>query len=138
MAGVARVTVSLEPDLLKRFERLSREQGFPTRSEAIKDAIRRRIMEEEWSGGEQAAGAVAIVYDHHRSAVLRRLTHVQHDFTDVIISVQHVHLDHRHCLEFIAVRGKSKDIRNLVRRLRSVKGLMHSEMLITATGEHVH
>lgn len=137
MATLARFSVSVEEDLLRRFDRLSRAEGYPTRSEAVKDCMRQKLVAREWTGGREVAGAVALVYDHHRRALVSRLMAVQHDFSRVIVSVQHVHLDHDHCLELVVVRGAAERIRTLVARLKSVKGLKHTALMMTTTGKGV-
>ena len=46
-------------------------------------------------------------------ALSEKLTDIQHDFHKVILSTLHLHLDHDHCLEVLAVRGKSAAVRRL-------------------------
>jgi CopG family nickel-responsive transcriptional regulator len=60
---------------------------------------------------------------------------VQHDFGSVIVSTQHVHLDHHHCLEIVVVKGKSTEIRELVGVFKSMKGVKHNALVMTAIGE---
>jgi CopG family nickel-responsive transcriptional regulator len=134
MAGRARFTVSVDEHLLERFDELSRREGFATRSEAITDCMRRRAVEKEWAAGKEVAGAVGLVYDHHRRALVSRLMDIQHDFGHLIVSTQHIHLDHDNCLELVVVRGKAGEIRKLVARLKSVKGLKHQALMTTTTG----
>lgn len=135
MAGRARFSVSVEQELLKRFDRLTRKEGFPTRSEAVKDCMHQRLVAKEWVAGEEVAGAVGLVYDHHRRALVGRLMSIQHDFGRIIVSTQHIHLDHDNCLEMVVVKGKARDIRDLVSRFKSVKGLKHHALMMTTTGK---
>jgi CopG family nickel-responsive transcriptional regulator len=135
MAGRARFSVSVDERLLKQFDSLTRREGFPTRSEAITDCMHQRLVAREWAAGEEVAGAVALVYDHHRAALVGRLMSIQHDFGNIVVSTQHIHLDHDNCLELVVVRGKARDIRNLVSRLKSVKGFKHHALMATTTGK---
>ena len=96
--------------------------------------MRRRAVEKEWAAGKEVAGAVGLVYDHHRRALVSRLMDIQHDFGHLIVSTQHIHLDHDNCLELVVVRGKAGEIRKLVSRLKSVKGLKHQALMTTTTG----
>jgi CopG family nickel-responsive transcriptional regulator len=59
---------------------------------------------------------------------------MQHDHGEVILSSQHVHLDHHHCLEIVAVRGKASQVRRLADQLRGAKGVMHGTLSMTTTG----
>ena len=134
MANLRRISISLDDSLLKRFDRHVGRQGYPTRSEAIKALMRQNLVEDEWSRDRDVAGAISIVYDHHKRGLTDRLTDVQHDFGTVIVSTQHVHLDHDHCLEIIVVRGDARRIRKLATALRAVKGITHNALVMTTTG----
>lgn len=135
MPGVTRFSVSIEPELLERFDRLVASEGYPTRSEAVKALVRQALVGQEWVRGRSVAGAVTLVYDHHKRSLLQGVMDVQHDFGDVVVATQHVHLDHHNCLEVITVRGKVKRIREFVAALKAVKGLKHSALVMTSTGE---
>jgi len=134
MAGRARFSVSVEEELLRQFDRTTRREGFATRSEAIMDCMRRRAVEKQWAAGKEVAGAIGLVYDHHRRALVARLVDIQHDFGEAIVCTQHIHLDHDNCLELVVVKGSAKKIRALVERFKSVKGLKHSELMMSTTG----
>ena len=134
MTDLTRVSISLETELLERFDRLAALQGYPTRSEALKGLMRSDLVQAQWVHGRSVAGAVTLVYDHHRRNVVSRLLDVQHDFHSVIVSTQHVHLDHNHCLEIVVVKGSASRIRRLLAALKSVKGIKHSALVMTAVG----
>ena len=89
------------------------------------DLIRASLVQTEWRAGDEVAGAVVLVYDHHTRDVVKRLMDLQHDCHHSILSTQHIHLDHNNCLEVVAVRGKADEIDAMVKRLKSVKGLKH-------------
>ncbi len=137
MSQVARITISIEEPLLKQFESFVAGNGYPTRSEAIKGLMRKALIEEEWQKGTDVAGAISIVYDHHKSGVLRKLVDVQHDFGSLIVCTQHVHLDHHNCMEVLVVRGRAVGIRSLLSKLKSIKGLKHSSLMMATTGKGV-
>jgi CopG family nickel-responsive transcriptional regulator len=126
--------MSLERDLLRLFDNFVEGEGFPTRSEAIKDAIRKRLVGKKWKGGGDVAAAVAIVYDQRKTRLLQRLTAIRQRFNRIIIVAQNIHLDTTNCLESLIVQGKADEIRQLSRQLRSVKGLKHSEIIVIASG----
>lgn len=137
MSKLVRMSVSLEEDLLRRFDRHVKREGYPTRSEAMKALMRQGLVEREWDVDGHVAGAVTLVYDHHKRGLSRRLTDIQHDFGPVIISTQHVHLDHDHCMEVIVVRGKASRIHDLVAALKSIKGIMHHSLSMTSAGRRL-
>jgi len=132
---LVRFGVSLENDLLDKFDALIGERGYASRSEALRDLIRGMLIERTWKAGEEVAGAVTLVYDHHRKDLMSRITDVQHDYHHLIISTQHIHLDHDHCLEIIAVRGRAGDLSRLADSLRSIKGVIHGTVSMSSAGQ---
>ena len=132
--SLTRFSVSLEEELMRRFDAKIKKEHCPTRSKAVGDLIRESLVQTEWQAGKEVAGAIVLVYDHHTGNVLKALTEAQHDCHGVIISTQHIHLDHDNCLEIIAVRGQPPVIEALVKRLKSVKGLKHVSLAAGTTG----
>ena len=51
------------------------------------------------------------------------LTHLQHNYTDIINSSTHVHLDHHNCLEILAVKGDASRIKALADSLEVIRGI---------------
>jgi CopG family nickel-responsive transcriptional regulator len=134
MARIVRFGVSLDKGLLDKFDALIAERGYASRSKAFRDLIRGSLIEKTWKKGDVVAGAVTLVYDHHRKDLMDRITDLQHDFHRLIISTQHIHLDHDHCLEIIAVRGRAGEVERLADRLRSVKGVKHGTVSMSSAG----
>ena len=132
--SIVRFSVSLDKDLVAKFDRKIKVERCPTRSKAVGDLIRAGLVRTEWNAGEEVVGALVLVYDHHKRDILQRLTDVQHDCHDVIISTQHIHLDHDNCLEIVAVRGKPAIIESILERLKAVKGLKHVSLAAGTTG----
>ncbi len=137
MSELLRFGVSLPADLLQRFDDLIHRKNYGNRSEALRDLIRQELIKKEWEEDTPIAGAITLIYDHHKRAVLSTVTDIQHDFQEVIISTQHVHLDHRNCLEIIAVKGLSSTVQRLADALRAVKGVKHGTISMTSTGKAI-
>lgn len=135
MSGITRLSVSLDNELVKQFDRRIAEDGCPTRSKAIGDLIRESLVRQEWKENAEVAGAIVLVYDHHIRTVTRTLTAIQHDHHGLILATQHVHLDHDNCLEILAVRGRPSAIAAIVKRLRAVKGIKHCALSGATTGQ---
>ncbi|NLX56577.1 MAG: nickel-responsive transcriptional regulator NikR [Planctomycetaceae bacterium] len=135
MSDLVRISMSLENSLLENFDEYVENQGYPTRSEAIKALMRQSLSEQAWTQNQLVAGSVTLVYDHHRQGIVKRLMDVQHDFGAVIVSTQHVHLDHHHCLEIIVVKGKASLIRELVGVFKSMKGVKHNSPVMVSVGK---
>lgn len=135
MTDIVRFGVSLEKELLEKFDRLIKEKKYPNRSEAIRDLIRENLVKKEWAEGKEVAGAITLVFDHHKRELMNTLTDIQHDFYQLIVSSQHVHLDHDNCLEIIVVRGKPRGVKELADKLKSTKGVKYGSLSIATTGK---
>ena len=137
MTDITRISISVEESLLERFDALCRQQGMPTRSEAIKHLMRSALVRREWSEGEIVAGVITIVYDHHKSGLLQKIVDVQHDFDHLVLCSQHAHLDHDNCMENIIVRGAVEKVEALHQQLTSIKGMKHTVLSMTTTGKEI-
>ena len=137
MSDIIRFGVSLEKELLEKFDILIKEKKYPNRSEAIRDLIRENLVKREWVEGKEVAGAITLVFDHHKRDLVNNLTDIQHDFHTLIISSQHIHLDHDNCLEIIVVRGKPTEARELADKLRAAKGVKYGSLSIATTGKEL-
>ena len=137
MSKLFRFGISLEKDLLDKFDRLIREKNYTNRSEAFRDLIREDLVKAEWKKNKEIVGAITLIYDHHKRELVNKLMDIQHDFGDSIISSQHIHLDHNNCLEIIAVKGSSKEAQELADSLKSVKGVKHGTLSLSTTGKDI-
>ncbi len=137
MSSLVRFGVSLEEDLLSRFDHHIRKNRYTNRSEAIRDLIREELVRKEWSDNMDVTGAITLVYDHHTRELVTKVLDVQHDYHACILSTQHIHLDHRHCFEIIVTRGKSKAIQELYQKLKSIKNVKHAGFMMATQGKHI-
>jgi len=125
MNKLYRFGVSIEKDLIDRFDKHIKEKKYKNRSEAICDLIRNELVKKEWDKNGIVSGAIVMTYNHNKRELVGSILDIQHDFHDIIISTQHVHLTHDLCLEIIAFKGNSKKIKNLASLLQSKKGVQH-------------
>jgi CopG family nickel-responsive transcriptional regulator len=133
-----RFGVSLEDDLLAGFDKLIVSRGYANRSEAIRDLIRDSLVRRDWeTGGGEAAGAVVLVYDHHRRELQSRLTELQHGAHRRIVATMHAHLDHDNCIELVLLRGKASDLRAIGDQLIATRGVKHGRMVFTTLGKRL-
>ena len=132
---ITRFAVTIEENLLQDFDESLKEQGYSSRSQAVQDLIRNYLVEQKWDERENAMGTITLVFDHHKRNLSKKLTEIQHDFHDQIISNMHIHLDSKNCLEVLAVKGKGEEIRDLANKLISTKGVLHGKLTLTFDGE---
>lgn len=132
--NVTRIGVSLPPRLLGKFDLMIEDMGYANRSEAIRDSIREYILRNELKDerGERV-GVISLIYDHDVRGVNDVLIDLQHKYHRVIQSTTHLHLDEHNCMELIIVRGNAKKIKEIRDRLASVRGVKHSDLLLTTS-----
>jgi len=135
---LSRVGISLDDELLARFDEVISKKGYSNRSEAIRDLIRETLVKKEWESPDDDSPRVAaaiVVYDHDEHDLSHRLSHLQHDNHDVIISTTHVHMDEANCLEVLLLKGKASDITRFGNALISMKGVKMGRLVLATRGE---
>lgn len=131
MAEIVRFSVSLESDLLERFDSFCTEGKFATRSEAIRQLLREKLTQDAWQGQKgDVAASLTLVFDHHRSHLTEKMIEIQHQHGDCVVSSMHVHLTHDLCMELIALRGPAKELQDLASKLSGLKGIHQSQLVI--------
>ncbi len=138
MADATRFGVSMDKVLLKDFDELIAKMGYTNRSEAIRDLIRERLVQQEWQATDkETVGTITLVYDHEVHELTDTLTTLQHKYHKQIVSTMHIHLDKHNCLEVLIVKGKGRVIKKIADKLQSTKGVKHGKLMTTTTGRKV-
>lgn len=122
--GIVRISVSLPERLLAQLDQRVDREGYPSRSELLRDLIRGQLVTEKWEGdAEEVIGVLTISYDHHRRELAERVMTIQHErFVNVLCST-HVHLDEHECLEVIILRGRPREVERMSGEIGSLKGV---------------
>ena len=131
--SVVRFSVSLEEELLNELDQFTKDNSFANRSQALRNLIEKNIVEKRWHCNNIVAGAIVMIYDHHKKDILSKSNKLQHDYHDLILSSQHYHLSHDICLEIIAVKGLAKRLTELSDKLISMKGISHGKLVMSKT-----
>jgi len=137
MAELVRTGVSLERELLERFDRVIARKGYRNRSKAIRDLIREQIVDEITDEGKIVAATLTLVYDHHRPNLTEKLNEVQHHAASKVLATTHIHLNEEYCLEVVVMKGRSGDVQHLGDRMLSLRGVKHGRLVITSAGENL-
>lgn len=137
MSKLVRFGVSLEEDLLLKFDRHIKTKKYTNRSEAIRDMIREELIKKEWTENKEVTGVITLVYDHHTRELVNKVLDVQHDYHACILSTQHIHLDHQNCFEIIVTKGKSREIEELFQKIKSIKSIKHAGFMMATQGKNL-
>jgi CopG family nickel-responsive transcriptional regulator len=128
---VIRFGVSLEQETLEKLDGYISDNKLPNRSQAIRHLIENNVIERKWKCNNEVAGAIVIVYDHHKYDINNKSNELQHDYHHCILSSQHIHLSHNLCLETIAVKGKAQQLTDLADKLIALKGIQHGKLVMS-------
>ncbi|MCK4576401.1 nickel-responsive transcriptional regulator NikR [candidate division WOR-3 bacterium] len=138
MSDIVRFGVSLSRKLLENFDRNITRKGYTSRSEALRDLIREHLVDFEWKEGKkETVGTITLVYNHKTRELGEKLTHIQHQYVNLIISSTHIHLDKYNCLEVLILKGTGKKITAIADKLISTKGVKHGKLTMTTTGKEL-
>jgi CopG family nickel-responsive transcriptional regulator len=106
---------------------------MPNRSQAIRHLVEKNLVEKKWQCNQIVAGAIVMLYDHHKGDVSSKSGDIQHDYFDVILSSQHFHLSLDNCLEIVAVKGEANRLTELSDKLIGIKGIIHGKLVMSRT-----
>lgn len=139
---LVRFSVAIGGELLRRFDQYRERHKYPNRSEAVRGLMRTALIEDAVAQDDSPSmGVLSLIYDHHVSRVAERLTEIQHEHVNRVVTTTHVHLDARRCLEVILLRGRAREIRDLANGLIGVRGVETGQLVLTSTepiSEHHH
>jgi CopG family transcriptional regulator, nickel-responsive regulator len=133
MTELIRTGVSIEQDLLAKFDRVIAKRGYKNRSEALRDLMRDSIVSEAVDQNKPVVATLSMIYDHHRPGLSNKLTEIQHHSHGKVLAATHVHLDEANCLEVVIMKGRSGDVRHLADHILSMRGVKHGKLVISAT-----
>ncbi len=129
---LVRFGVSMPEELVKQFDDRIAQQGYHNRSEAIRDLVRKSLLDPNWTSSDQiVAGTIVMVFDHHVSHLPLYIMELQHEYLHDIISNVHVHLSHDQCMEVLMVRGPLERLRSLHQQIQIQKGVTYAELSVT-------
>ncbi|WP_291861329.1 nickel-responsive transcriptional regulator NikR [Marinilabilia sp.] len=132
--SVVRFGVSLEKNLLDELDDFVKDNFLTNRSQGIRHLINNYLVEKKWQCNNVVSGSITLVYNGHKNDLLIKLTAIQNEYHEIILSSQHFHISEEECLEIIAVRGKSRELTKLADKLRALKGISHGKLAMTIAG----
>jgi CopG family nickel-responsive transcriptional regulator len=132
---IERIGISVERDVLKRFDAWMADHGYTNRSEAVRDLMRSALLDKDWAAGNGSAAAVLIlVYEHDFSDLASRMADLQHHHNDMVVGAFHVHLDRDNCLEVVLLRGKGMEVKKFGEELLALRGVKYGKLIPAVTG----
>jgi len=115
------VSMSMDEELVKRFDRAMKSRGYSTRSEGMRDLVRNFISDCEWELEEEDSIAV-ITLLYGKDVKKYKLMGIQHSYPE-ISTMLHTHVEDGSCLEVYVVKGSGDRIRSLLSEFRGLTGV---------------
>jgi CopG family nickel-responsive transcriptional regulator len=125
-----RITMSIDGKLAQEFDALITKRGYASRSEAMRDLLRREVEANRvvYEVRSHCVANLSYIYNHHERELAERLTGAQHEQHDLVVSTMHVHLDHDHCLESVILKGPTAAVRGFANRIQAERGVRHGSV----------
>ncbi len=134
MAKTIRVTLSMNSDLLEQFDRTRTGRCASNRSEAVRLLMQDSITPETSNKDDRdVAATLTLTYGSHCSELVRRLTELQHQVLDLVVSTTRVHLEAGLCMEVIILKGRSARLSDFASRLGGTKGVWHGGLVVASS-----
>jgi CopG family nickel-responsive transcriptional regulator len=136
-----RITISVDEKLAKEFDALIKKRGYTSRSEAMRDLLRRDVEANRvaYEHKSYCVANLSYVYDHHSRDLAERLIAAQHAHHEMVVSTMHVHLDHEHCLESVILKGPTAAVRSFAGGMQAERGVRHAQVnLVTVEPGDTH
>ena len=127
-----RVTISLDETLAEAFDALTRQRGYESRSEAVRDLVREAVEKRrlEEVGAAHCIANLSYVYDHETRGIAGRLAQLGHDHHDLVLATNQTPLDHRTSFANTTLRGRTAAVRDLADRIVAERGVRFGKLNI--------
>lgn len=133
MDGVSRIGVSLEPELLRKFDESIAKKGYVSRSEAIRDLVRDSLAENEWKDSDaHMTGVVVIIYNCSVADVCERMNSVFSKNSDLIDFKVDMTLDDSNVMMTVFVTGKLSELKSFSTDITAVKGVLRGKLTMVS------
>ena len=129
--SLKRFGVSLEEDVLDALDGFVKENGFANRSQAIRFLVEKNVAEKKWQCDRVVAGTIIIMYDQSKKDITLRITEIQQQYQNVILSSSQYYLNESFCLHIVTVTGVAHRLTELSDRLITIKGIKHGKLVMS-------
>ena len=129
-----RMSFSIEEELYDQLEVLQAQAGYDNRSEFIRDMIRKQLTRKQCAESGKVIGTISVLCNLKISGIETKLTQIVDQAIPETLGMSRFALDSNFSTTMISVSGIGSDIRGLVNTIRSLKGVIQAEFVITSTG----
>jgi CopG family nickel-responsive transcriptional regulator len=80
----------------------------------------------------RVTGVILVLYYMDKPGLLKKIVTAQNEFSSIVSSTIHLHIERNKCIEIIAVRGNSEEVRSLSQILMASKGVKQVKVAVIA------
>ncbi|WP_455143146.1 CopG family ribbon-helix-helix protein [Candidatus Hodarchaeum mangrovi] len=131
------ITFSCEPELKSLISNKVTDLGYQNQSQMIRDALQAFFKSERAlehiPNDSRVVTLVSVVYNHDDSIVVKEFISAQHE--SHITFSNHFHLEGKECLENLMVDDTAQNIKQFIKKLRSIAGLKNISISVISRTE---
>lgn len=132
-SSVARISISILPEVLTELDQMVEERGYGSRSQAITDMVNQHLIEHKRQlGSEVMVGTITLFYDRSIPELQEKLSNLQYKHIDEVISSLHVHLTENKMMEVILVQGPTPKLQAIANSMTVLKGVITGRLQLMA------
>ena len=134
MVNVERISISFPKFLLKEIDEVVKRKGYSGRSELIRDAVRKYVLESNpLDKNEVVSGIIIVVYNPTKES-LERMSKLYFEYNKVIKSLNQAYVT-TSCgknakVEIFVVEGNSKDVSKFYEEIEKINGKIYDKIII--------
>lgn len=137
---VSRISISLPEKLLADLDRMVKQRGFESRSQAVNEMLHQALLEHKNDVGDDVmVGIIALFYNNAVPGLQKQLADLQVRYIDEVISSLHIHLMNNKTMEVVLVQGPARALQLIADEMTSRRGVISGKMhLVAALIPQVH
>jgi CopG family nickel-responsive transcriptional regulator len=137
---VSRISISLPEKLLADLDRMVKQRGFESRSQAVNEMLHQALLEHKNDVGDDVmVGIIALFYNNAVPGLQKQLADLQVRYIDEVISSLHIHLMNNKIMEVVLVQGPARALQMIADEMTSRRGVISGKMhLVAALIPQVH
>jgi CopG family nickel-responsive transcriptional regulator len=130
---VSRISISLDEGLLTEIDWMAEKRGYQSRSQAISDMAKNQLVDfKRQLGNEVMAGTITLFYDRSVRGLQKKLSDIQYQNIDEVISSLHVHLEENKLMEVLLVQGPTAKLHAILDSMVVLKGVITGRLQLLA------
>ncbi|ACV24861.1 CopG family ribbon-helix-helix protein [Methanocaldococcus fervens] len=134
MVNTERISISFPKFLLKEIDKIVKKKGYSSRSELIRDAVRKHILESNSLDKEGNIGGIVIIVYNPTKEAMEKMSKLYFEYNEVIKSINQSYLTTscgKHAkVEIFVVEGNSKTISKFYENIEKINGKIYDNIII--------